>query len=290
MSLEEKQELTNALLKCGASISEINSVRKHLSKVKGGNLASYAFPAKIITLAISDVPGDDFGVIASGPTYPDNTSCKNAIAVLDKYKISCSKNIYESLNSEVNETPNKDDKIFSRSEFKLIAKPQTALLKAAEIVEKNKFSSLILSDSIEGESNDIGMVHAAIAKQVNKYAQPYKAPLCILSGGETTVTIRSTNGKGGRNTQFLLSLAIALDSVDNVYAIACDTDGIDGSEKNAGALLYPDTLKRAHKLGMNPKEFLERNDAYTFFFKLGDLVETGPTFTNVNDFRAILIA
>mgnify|MGYP003388736379 FL=1 len=290
VSLEEKQELTNALLKCGASISEINSVRKHLSKVKGGNLASYAFPAKIITLAISDVPGDDFGVIASGPTYPDNTSCKNAIAVLDKYKISCSKNIYESLNSEVNETPNKDDKIFSRSEFKLIAKPQTALLKAAEIVEKNKFSSLILSDSIEGESNDIGMVHAAIAKQVNKYAQPYKAPLCILSGGETTVTIRSSNGKGGRNTQFLLSLAIALDSVANVYAIACDTDGIDGSEKNAGALLYPDTLKRAHKLGMNPKEFLERNDAYTFFLKLGDLVETGPTYTNVNDFRAILIA
>jgi glycerate 2-kinase len=290
VSLEEKQDLTNALLKCGASISEINSVRKHLSKVKGGNLASYAFPAKIITLAISDVPGDDFGVIASGPTYPDNTSCLNALAVLEKYKISCSKNIYESLNSEVSETPDKDDKIFSRSEFKLIAKPQKALLKAAEIVEKNKFSSLILSDSIEGESNDIGMVHAAIVKQVNKYAQPSKAPLCILSGGETTVTIRSTNGKGGRNTQFLLSLAIALDSVDNVYAIACDTDGIDGSEKNAGALLYPDTLKRAHKLGMNPKEFLERNDAYTFFFKLGDLVETGPTFTNVNDFRAILIA
>ena len=290
VSLEEKQDLTNALLKCGASISEINSGRKHLSKVKGGNLASYAFPAKIITLAISDVPGDDFGVIASGPTYPDNTSCLNAIAVLEKYKISCSKNIYESLNSEVSETPDKDDRIFSRSEFKLIAKPQKALLKAAEIVEKNKFSSLILSDSIEGESNDIGKVHAAIVKQVNKYAQPSKAPLCILSGGETTVTIRSKNGKGGRNTQFLLSLAIALDSVDNVYAIACDTDGIDGSEKNAGALLYPDTLKRAHKLGMNPKEFLERNDAYTFFFKLGDLVETGPTFTNVNDFRAILIA
>ena len=290
VSLEEKQDLTNALLKCGASISEINSVRKHLSKVKGGNLASYAFPAEIITLAISDVPGDDFGVIASGPTYPDNTSCLNAIAVLEKYKISCSKNIYESLNSEVSETPDKDDRIFSRSEFKLIAKPQKALLKAAEIVEKNKFSSLILSDSIEGESNDIGKVHAAIVKQVNKYAQPSKAPLCILSGGETTVTIGSTNGKGGRNTQFLLSLAIELDSAANVYAIACDTDGIDGSEKNAGALLYPDTLKRAHKLGMNPKEFLERNDAYTFFFKLGDLVETGPTYTNVNDFRAILIA
>ena len=289
VSLEEKQELTNSLLKCGASISEINSVRKHLSKVKGGNLASYAFPAKIITLAISDVPGDDFGVIASGPTYPDNTSCINALAVLDKYKISCSKNIYESLNSEVNETPDKEDKIFDRSDFKLIARPQNALLKAAEVSEDNKFSSLILSDSIEGESNDIGMVHAAIVKQVNKYAQPAKAPLCILSGGETTVTIRSSNGKGGRNTQFLLSLAIALDSLANVYAIACDTDGIDGSENNAGALLYPDTLERAYKLGLNPKKYLEKNDAYTFFFKLGDLVETGPTYTNVNDFRAILV-
>ena len=289
VSLEEKQELTNSLLKCGASISEINSVRKHLSKVKGGNLASYAFPAKIITLAISDVPGDDFGVIASGPTYPDNTSCINALAVLDKYKISCSKNIYESLNSEVNETPDKEDKIFDRSDFKLIARPQNALLKAAEVSEDNKFSSLILSDSIEGESNDIGMVHAAIVKQVNKYAQPAKAPLCILSGGETTVTIRNPNGKGGRNTQFLLSLAIALDSVTNVYAIACDTDGIDGSENNAGALLYPDTLERAYKLGLNPKKYVERNDAYTFFFKLGDLVETGPTYTNVNDFRAILV-
>ena len=289
VSLEEKQELTNSLLKCGASISEINSVRKHLSKVKGGNLASYAFPAKIITLAISDVPGDDFGVIASGPTYPDNTSSINALAVLDKYKISCSKNIYESLNSEVNETPDKEDKIFDRSDFKLIARPQNALLKAAEVSENNKFSSLILSDSIEGESNDIGMVHAAIVKQVNKYAQPAKAPLCILSGGETTVTIMNPNGKGGRNTQFLLSLAIALDSVANVYAIACDTDGIDGSENNAGALLYPDTLERAYKLGLNPKKYLERNDAYTFFFKLGDLVETGPTYTNVNDFRAILV-
>ena len=289
VSLEEKQELTNSLLKCGASISEINSVRKHLSKVKGGNLASYAFPAKIITLAISDVPGDDFGVIASGPTYPDNTSCINALAVLDKYKISCSKNIYKSLNSEVNETPDKEDKIFDRSDFKLIARPQNALLKAAEVSEDNKFSSLILSDSIEGESNDIGMVHAAIVKQVNKYAQPAKAPLCILSGGETTVTIRNPNGKGGRNTQFLLSLAIALDSVANVYAIACDTDGIDGSENNAGALLYPDTLERAYKLGLNPKKYVERNDAYTFFFKLGDLVETGPTYTNVNDFRAILV-
>jgi glycerate 2-kinase len=289
VSLEEKQELTNSLLKCGASISEINSVRKHLSKVKGGNLASYAYPAKIITLAISDVPGDDFGTIASGPTYPDNTTCLKAFAVLDKYKISCSKNIYDSLNSETNETPDKQDKIFDRSDFKLIAQPQKALLKAAKIAKKHAFSSLILSDSIEGESNDVGMVHASIVKQINKFSQPAKPPLCMLSGGETTVTIKDSNGKGGRNTQFLLSLAISLDSTSNVYAIACDTDGIDGSENNAGALLYPDTIDRAYKLGLNPKEYLEKNDAYTFFSKLGDLVETGPTYTNVNDFRAILI-
>ena len=289
VSLEEKQELTNSLLKCGASISEINSVRKHLSKVKGGNLASYAYPAKIITLAISDVPGDDFGTIASGPTYPDNTTCLKALAVLDKYKISCSKNIYDSLNSETNETPDKQDKIFDRSDFKLIAQPQKALLKAAKIAKKHAFSSLILSDSIEGESNDVGMVHASIVKQINKFSQPAKPPLCMLSGGETTVTIKDSNGKGGRNTQFLLSLAISLDSTSNVYAIACDTDGIDGSENNAGALLYPDTIDRAYKLGINPKEYLEKNDAYTFFSKLGDLVETGPTYTNVNDFRAILI-
>jgi len=290
VSLEEKKDLTNSLLTCGASISEINSVRKHLSKVKGGNLASYAYPAKIITLAISDVPGDDFGIIASGPTYPDETSNLNALSVLNKYKISCAKNIYKALKLHSNETPKNNDVIFSNCEYQLIAKPQNALISAAKIAEDNTFTSLILSDSIEGESNDIGVVHASIVKQVIRFHQPAKAPLCILSGGETTVTIKDNKGKGGRNTQFLLSLAIALDSIKNVYAIACDTDGIDGSETNAGAVLYPDTLERANKLGLDAKDYLARNDAYTFFSKLGDLVETGPTFTNVNDFRAILIA
>jgi len=289
ISLDEKQDLTNELLRCGATISEINSVRKHLSNVKGGQLTSFAYPAKILTLAISDVPGDDFGVIASGPTYPDSTSNKDALDVLYKYNINCSENIYKILKSDNNETPKNNNKIFNNSKFNLIARPQNALLEAAKVAKDKNFNPLILSDSIEGESNDAGLVHSAIVKQVIKFGQPAKAPLCILSGGETTVTIKNNNGKGGRNTQFLLSLAIALGSVKNVYAIACDTDGIDGSETNAGAIIYPDTLERAYSKGMNPKEYLENNDAYTFFYKLGDIVKTGPTHTNVNDFRAILI-
>ena len=289
ISLDEKQDLTHDLLRCGATISEINSVRKHLSNVKGGKLARYAYPAKTITLAISDVPGDHFGVIASGPTYPDSTSNKDALDVLYKYNISCSKNIYKILKSDNNETPKINDKIFNYSTFNLIARPQNALLEAAKVAKSQNFYPLILSDSIEGESNDVALVHSAIVKQVIKFGQPAKAPLCILSGGETTVTIKNNNGKGGRNTQFLLSLAIALASTKNVYAIACDTDGIDGSENNAGAILYPDTLERAYKKGLNPKDYLERNDSYSFFYKLGDIIETGPTYTNVNDFRAILI-
>ena len=289
ISLKEKQGLTNDLLRCGATISEINAVRKHLSNVKGGHLASFAYPAKIITLAISDVPGDDFGVISSGPTYPDNTSSKDALDILHKYNIRCSENIYEVLKSNNNETPKRNNKIFNNSIFNLIARPQNALLMAAKVAKNENFNPLILSDSIEGESNDVGLVHSAIVKQVIKFGQPAKAPLCILSGGETTVTIKNNNGKGGRNTQFLLSLAIALGPMKNVYAIACDTDGIDGSENNAGAILYPDSLERAYNKGLNPKDYLERNDAYSFFNKLGDIIETGPTHTNVNDFRAILI-
>ena len=186
-------------------------------------------------------------------------------------------------------SPKSNDKIFNYSTFNLIARPQNALLEAAKVAKSQNFYPLILSDSIEGESNDVALVHSAIVKQVIKFGQPAKAPLCILSGGETTVTIKNNNGKGGRNTQFLLSLAIALASTKNVYAIACDTDGIDGSENNAGAILYPDTLERAYKKGLNPKDYLERNDSYSFFYKLGDIIETGPTYTNVNDFRAILI-
>lgn len=289
ISLKEKQDLTNELLRSGATISEINAVRKHLSNVKGGKLASFAYPAEVITLAISDVPGDDFGTIASGPTYPDHTTNKDAIEVLSKYNIVCSKNIEDVLRSNKYETPKQKDKIFKNAEFNIIAKPQNALLKGAQVAERKNFNTLVLSDSIEGESNDVGLVHSAIVKQVIRFGQPAKKPLCILSGGETTVTINKENGKGGRNTQFLLSLVIALGPTSNVYAIACDTDGIDGSEDNAGAVIYPDTLERAYSKGLNPKNYLERNDAYSFFNILGDIIKIGPTYTNVNDFRAILI-
>lgn len=289
ITLKEKQKITSSLLSCGASISEINSVRKHLSSVKGGQLVSYAYPARILTLAISDVPGDDFGVIGSGPTYPDNTSRVDALNILNKYKIKINKKIHHILNDKSNETPNFKNKIFNNSTFKLIAKPQNSLEQAAKIVRNSGFKPFILSDSIEGESNDIGIAHGAIVKQVSKYNQPYKPPLCILSGGETTVTVKNTKGKGGRNSQFLLALAIYLDSVKDIYAISCDTDGIDGSENNAGAIIYPNTLKRAVMLNLDAKQFLQSNDAYSFFRKLNDLVITGPTNTNVNDFRAILI-
>ena len=289
LTLKEKQKINSLLLKSGATISEINAVRKHLSLVKGGKLIKYAYPAKVLTLAISDVPGDDLGVIGSGPTYPDESTRNDALKVLNKYNIKFSNKIKSILNNSNNETPNFKDKVFKNSNIKLIAKPQDALNKAAKTLASYGFKSMVLSDSIEGESEDIGIAHGAIAKQVIKYNQPKRAPLCILSGGETTVTVNNANGKGGRNTQFLLSLAIYLNSIKDIYAIACDTDGIDGSEENAGAIIYPNTLKRANKLGLNANKFLKNNDAYTFFQKLGDLVVTGPTNTNVNDFRAIII-
>jgi len=289
LTLKEKQKINSLLLKSGATISEINAVRKHLSLVKGGKLIKYAYPAKVLTLAISDVPGDDLGVIGSGPTYPDDSTRNDALKVLNKYNIKFSNKIKSILNNSNNETPNFKDKVFKNSNIKLIAKPQDALNKAAKTLASYGFKSMVLSDSIEGESEDIGIAHGAIAKQVIKYNQPKRPPLCILSGGETTVTVNNANGKGGRNTQFLLSLAIYLNSIKDIYAIACDTDGIDGSEENAGAIIYPNTLKRANKLGLNANKFLKNNDAYTFFQKLGDLVVTGPTNTNVNDFRAIII-
>ena len=289
ISLEEKREITNSLLNSGATITEMNCIRKHLSMVKGGNLASLAYPAKILTLAISDVPGDDPSVIASGPTYPDDTYSYEARDIIEKYDIKCSKNVLSLLDSKSEENPKSNDKIFANTSYKIIARPQNSLVSAANFAKSSGFKSLILSDSIEGEANDVGIVHASIAKQVIKYGQPFKPPLCILSGGETTVKINNINGKGGRNSQFLLSLAISLNSQRNIFAIACDTDGIDGVELNAGSLIFPSTLKRGLDLGMNAKDYLHRNDSYSYFSKLNDLVITGPTKTNVNDFRAMLI-
>lgn len=288
ISLEQKQAINKAMLRSGAAISEMNCVRKHLSAIKGGRLALACAPARVVTLLISDVPGDDPDIIASGPTLPDATSCFDALAVLHKYHIEVPDNIRHHLESGAGETPKPDDPRFARNTQHVIATAQDALEVAAATADAAGMNAYILSDGIEGEAREVGIVHAAIARQVAKHGQPFKAPCVLLSGGETTVTVRG-NGRGGRNAEFLLSLAVALDGHANMYALACDTDGIDGSEDNAGAVLAPDSLARAAGLGLSAKAMLENNDGYGFFSALDDLVVSGPTRTNVNDFRAILI-
>jgi hydroxypyruvate reductase len=272
-------------------------VRKHLSRIKGGRLAAAAAPARVITLAISDVPGDDPAVIASGPTVPDPTSFADARAVLEKYRIEEPRAVRAHLAAAAEETPKPGDPVFARTRFELIASPQQALLAAAETALARGITPIVLSDRIEGEARDVAAVHAAIAQQVG--AGQFRVgsgivppPVVLLSGGETTVTLRG-GGRGGRNSEFLLALAAALANAPggapDVAALACDTDGIDGTEDNAGAIIYPDTVSRATSLGIGIAEKLAQNDGYGFFSALGDLVVTGPTLTNVNDFRAILV-
>lgn len=288
LSLEDKQRLNSKLLKSGASIAEMNCVRKHLSSIKGGRLATTAFPAKVLTLVISDVPGDDLAVIGSGPTVADPTTLADARAVLKKYDIDAAPAVLKALENPLFETPKPGDKRLRGTDVHLIATPQIALEAAAEVARKAGFNTLILGDSIEGEACQVAKVMASIAIQVIRYGQPADRPCVLLSGGETTVTVRG-NGRGGRNAEFLLALAVALDGEPGISAIACDTDGIDGSEDNAGCVIGPDTLSRALARGLDPEKFLARNDAYTFFSALDDLVMSGPTLTNVNDFRAIVV-
>ncbi|MDY7539899.1 glycerate kinase [Undibacterium sp. RTI2.1] len=288
ITLEQKQAINKALLKSGASIGEMNCVRKHLSAIKGGRLGLACAPAQVITLLISDVPGDEAGVIASGPTLPDATTCEQSLAILRKYAITIPANIEQHLLSGAGETPKPDNPIFQQHQHHIIATAQHALDAAASAARVAGINAYILSDGIEGEARDIGMMHAALAKQIANKDQPFSKPCVILSGGETTVTVRG-NGRGGRNAEFLLSLVKTLDGHPGIYALACDTDGIDGSEDNAGAICTPDTIRRAQKLGLRPAVLLENNDGYGFFSALGDLIVTGPTLTNVNDFRAMLI-
>jgi hydroxypyruvate reductase len=293
LTLADKQAVTRALLRCGATIGEINTVRKHLSAIKGGRLAAAAAPAGIVTLAISDVPGDDPAVIASGPTVPDATTFADARGVLAKYRIDEPVGVVEHLAAAAEETPKPGDPIFRRARFELIASPQDSLKAAAAEALRRKVTPIVLSDRIEGEARDVALVHAAIARQLragefrvgNRAVRP---PAVLLSGGETTVTVRGT-GRGGRNVEFLLALTVALDGADGIAALACDTDGIDGTEDNAGAIAYPDSIARAAASGIRPAAALADNDGYGFFAALGDLVVTGPTLTNVNDFRAILV-
>ncbi|MCC3305818.1 glycerate kinase [Sneathiella sp. HT1-7] len=292
ITLEEKKAVTKALLASGANITEMNTLRKHLSAIKGGRLAVAAYPAKVVTLMISDVPGDDPAVIASGPTVPDATTSADARAVLEKYNIDIPPSIDAYLNSPASKTPEPDHPAFANAQSIMIATPQASLRAAADLAGSNGITPIILGDSIEGEARDVASVMAAIARQVKLYDQPAAKPCVLISGGETTVTVKANDGdtgRGGRNCEFLLALALHLNGLGGVYALACDTDGIDGTEDNAGAIITPDTLKRASEAGLNAKEYLARHDSYCLFDALGDLIKTGPTRTNVNDFRAILI-
>jgi len=288
LTLADKQAMNKALLKSGATITEMNCVRKHLSAIKGGRLAAACAPAQVITLMISDVPGDDPSVIASGPTVADPTTCADALAILDKYGITEPAAAYAHIKKAHDETPKPGDPRLARASVRMIATPQASLEAAAAVARAAGITPLILGDSIEGEARDVALVHAGIAKQVANHNQPAAAPCVLLSGGETTVTVRG-KGRGGRNAEFLLAMAVALEGHPRIHAIACDTDGVDGTEDNAGAQLAPDTLARAEKKSLSAKAFLANNDGYSFFSELGDLIETGPTLTNVNDFRAILI-
>lgn len=288
LTLQDKQAINRALLKSGANITEMNCVRKHLSAIKGGRLAAACHPARVVTLTISDVPGDDPAVIASGPTVPDRTTFADARAILRKYGITEPLSVIGHLDAAAEETPKPGDPRLARCETHLIAAPQQSLEAAAEIAVRAGVTPLILGDSLEGEAREVALVHAGIARQAARRGQPAAAPCVLLSGGETTVSVRG-HGRGGRNVEFLLALAVALDGEAGVHALAGDTDGVDGTEDNAGALIGPDTLARAAAAGVDAKARLADNDGYGFFSALGDLVKTGPTLTNVNDFRAILI-
>ena len=267
----------------------MNCVRKHLSAIKGGRLAAMCAPARVVTLLISDVPGDAPEVIASGPTVPDSSTCADALALLQRYGITVPPAALEGLRSGALETPKPGDACFAGHAVHTIATPRQSLQAAAEAARAAGLEAHILSDEIEGESREVGKVHAALARAVARHGQPFARPCVILSGGETTVTVKGQGGRGGRASEFLLGCAIALQGEPGVHVLAADTDGIDGIEDNAGAIVTPDTLARARALGLKAEDHLDRNDAYRFFQPLGDLVLTGPTYTNVNDFRALLV-
>ncbi len=289
LTLADKQAINQALLRSGAAIDEMNCVRKHLSAIKGGRLAALCAPARVVTLLISDVPGDAPEVIASGPTVPDATTCADALAICRRYAIELPAAARAGLDSGAFETPKPGDPRFAGHQVHVIATPQQSLQAAAAVARAAGLEAHILSDEMEGESREVGKVQAALARAVARRGEPFARPCVILSGGETTVTVKAQGGRGGRATEFLLGCAIALQGQGGVHALAADTDGIDGVEDNAGAIVTPDTLARAAALGLKAADFLDRNDAYNFFRPLGDLVTPGPTFTNVNDFRALLI-
>lgn len=288
IALDDKQAVNRALLKSGASISEMNCVRRHLSAIKGGRLAAACYPARVVNLLISDVPGDDPRDIASGPTVGDPTTCADALEIVRRYRIELPPAARDLLESGRGETVKPGDPRLARVSTTLVATPQMALQAAAKVAAAAGYTPLILGDAIEGEAREVGKVMAGIALHVRRHRQPVASPCVLLSGGETTVTVRGT-GRGGRNVEFLLSLAIALGGEPGIFAVAGDTDGVDGQEEIAGAFVSPDTLSRAWANGIPPRERLDDNDGHTFFEALGDALVTGPTLTNVNDFRAVLV-
>jgi len=289
LSLEDKQTINRALLACGANIGEMNTVRKHLSAIKGGRLAAAAAPARVITLAISDVPGDDPAVIGSGPTVPDPTTFADARALIERYGISMSPSVAARLRQGDDETPKPGS--LPHSEFRPIATPMMALRAASAVASDLGLTPVILGDALEGEAREVGIVHAGIARSVRAHGEPVRRPAVVLSGGETTVTLGpDATGHGGRNTTFLLGLALALDGAPDIWGLAGDTDGIDGMDDVAGAVLAPDTLSRVRARGFDPRQMLKSHDSHGFFDAIGDAIRIGPTLTNVNDFRAILIA
>ncbi|HEY0419921.1 MAG TPA: glycerate kinase [Acetobacteraceae bacterium] len=289
LTLADKQAINRALLASGATISEMNAVRKHLSAIKGGRLAAAASPARVVTLAISDVPGDDPAVIGSGPTVPDPTTFAEARALVARYGFTPTEAVARRLAQDGDETPKPGS--LPHAEFRLIATPAMALRATAEAARAEGLAPLILGDALEGESREMGTVMAGIARSVRDHGLPLPAPALLLSGGETTVSIGAgPAGRGGRNTEFLLGLAVALGGLPGIWAVAGDTDGIDGTEDAAGAMVMPDTLSRARAAGLDPRAVLAAHDSYGLFDAIGDLIRTGPTLTNVNDIRAILIA
>ena len=288
ISFAEKQEVNRMLLRSGADIGEMNTLRKHISAIKGGRLAEAAYPARIITILISDVPGDDPAVIASGPTVADPSTFADALAVVEKYKLNLPESVHLHLHAGAAETPKPGDKIFARNETVFAAKPDKSIAAAAAVAHEMGLAVVNLGDRIEGEAREVGRQQADLALACKAGTGPAKAPCVILSGGETTVTMRG-NGRGGRNTEFLLGAAARLNGAPGIHAVACDTDGVDGSEDNAGAFIDPTIIQRADAEGLTVLDALAANDAYTLFERTGDLFVTGPTFTNVNDFRAVLI-
>ena len=288
VTLDDKRAVNTALLRSGAAIDEMNTVRKHLSRVKGGRLAALAYPARTTALLVSDVPGDDPATIASGPTVADESTLAEARAVLARYDIAPPASVATALANPANETPGADDPRLARSEHAIVAAPQASLEAAARLAEAHGIGVMILSDCMEGEAREVGRVLASMALQVRRHGQPLPAPCVLLSGGETTVTVRG-DGRGGRNVECLLGLADALDGAPGIHALSADTDGVDGAEPVAGAVIGPDTIARAGALGLSLTEALTRNDGHGFFEALGDQVVTGPTRTNVNDFRAVLV-